>query len=99
MHGTSIGSGDPPSLPLSQLSRDTLLPPCAYGQLPKKSTVFLSTSFPGILSSSAKKEGVASRNSEEGLGAVSGLMNLCGKKTETLLGEQWQNGALLAATH
>lgn len=53
-----------PSLPLSQLSRDTLLPLCAYGQLPKKSAVFLSTSFPGILSSSARKEGPASRDSE-----------------------------------
>lgn len=37
-----------PSRLLSQLSRDTLLPPCACGQLPKESTVSLGTRFPGM---------------------------------------------------
>lgn len=62
-----------PTLPLSRLSGDTLLLPCACGQLPKKSTTFLRLPW-DVLSSSVRKEGAGSRDSEEGLGAVTGLM-------------------------
>lgn len=47
-----------------------------------------------ILRSSVRKEGAGSRDSEEGLGAVTGLMNLVGKKAEILMGVKaigWQN--------
>ena len=91
-----------PSLPLSQLSRDTVASVCLWSAAQDVHSVHQHKLPWDVPSSSARKEGVASRDSEEGLGAVSGLMNLGGKKTETLLGVRavrWQNGVLAAGCH
>lgn len=77
------------SLPLPQLSRDT----CACGQLPEKSTVPLSTQFLWDVLS-RRKERAGSWNNEEGLGSVTGLMNLSRKNTETLWGSEQWDGSL-----
>lgn len=88
-----------PSLPLSQLSRDTLASVCLWSAAQEVHRVPQHQLPWSVLSSSARKEGVASRGSGEGLGAVSGHEPPPpweeDRNTVGVRAVRWQNGALV----